>query len=364
MNPWNTDRALQLVGDTPARLNFTPNQIRQYSLMRAIESAAENKQLGGSSFESECHVQICKRLGTFSNQHTIYIPADVLCAPIQHRDLTVASSSGGGYLVDQQNMSFVELLRNRMVVQRMGATRLPGLRGDVSIPKQTGAATAYWLSTEGTQATESQQTFGQVALTPKTVAAYTEISRQLTLQSNPAIEDLVMSDLSRVVAIAADAAAINGSGASGQPTGIINTSGVGSVTGSSLGFAGVLNFQEDVLGAGDVDITSGGYVTTVSVASLLMQRVAFSSTASPLWTGNLADGNVLGFRAMSSGQMPSDTAIFGIWSDLAVAEWGILALEVNPYANFQAGIIGVRAMYSMDIAVRRPASFSVATSIT
>jgi hypothetical protein len=47
-----------------------------------------------------------------------------------------------------------------------------------------------------------------------------------------------------------------------------------------------------------------------------------------------------------------------------VGEWGVLEVSVNPFANFQAGIIGVRAIYSMDVGVRRPFAFSRATTIT
>jgi hypothetical protein len=47
-----------------------------------------------------------------------------------------------------------------------------------------------------------------------------------------------------------------------------------------------------------------------------------------------------------------------------VGEWGVLELEVNPFANFQAGIVGVRAIASIDIAVRYPTAFSAASSIT
>jgi hypothetical protein len=56
--------------------------------------------------------------------------------------------------------------------------------------------------------------------------------------------------------------------------------------------------------------------------------------------------------------------VFGDWSQLVMAEWGSLAIEVNPFANFQAGLIGVRALYAMDVGVRVPGAFSVATSIT
>ena len=71
-----------------------------------------------------------------------------------------------------------------------------------------------------------------------------------------------------------------------------------------------------------------------------------------------------GFPAMSSMQMPTADMLFGDWQEVVVGEWGVLEVEVNPFANFAAGIIGVRAIYSMDVGVRRAAAFSLATSIT
>jgi hypothetical protein len=47
-----------------------------------------------------------------------------------------------------------------------------------------------------------------------------------------------------------------------------------------------------------------------------------------------------------------------------VAEWGVLQVDVNPFANFQAGVVGIRAITSIDVALRYGAAFSLATSIT
>jgi hypothetical protein len=100
------------------------------------------------------------------------------------------------------------------------------------------------------------------------------------------------------------------------------------------------------------------------VAALLMQRARFSNTDTPLWAGNIWNGQVSGFPGMSSNQLTAASMIFGDWQEAVIAEWGVLEVEVNPYANFQAGIIGVRAIYSMDVGVRRPFAFSRSTSIT
>ena len=200
-------------------------------------------------------------------------------------------------------------------------------------------------------------------MTPKTVGGYTEISRLLLLQSNPSAEGLVMSDLAAVVAIAIDAAGLNGSGASGQPTGIINTAGIGGVTGTSIAYAGIVEFQSDVA-TGNALTPNCGYVATPVVAGLLKQRVKFTSTASPIWDGQLLDANCDGYRGMASNQVPTGDLLFGDFGQLVQGEWGVLELEVNPYANFQAGIVGVRALYAVDFGVRIPAAFSLATSVT
>jgi HK97 family phage major capsid protein len=347
------------LGVAPAMLDMTPKEVARYSLFRALNAAREN-DWSEAGLELEAHRELSKRFATKRGKRSFFVPLD-----IQKRDLSAVTASAGGRLVATENMSFIEILRARSVAMRMGATNLTGLVGNVTVPTQTGAATAAWLANETTPAGESDQTFGQMALSPKNVAAYTEVSRQLMLQSSPAAEQIVMNDLAAVVALAVDNASINGSGASGQPLGIVGTPGIGSVTGTTLAYAGVLEFQTDVLTANAlVNPGTAGYVTTPVVAALLAGRSRFTNTDTPLWEGGLMDGRVAGLPAMSSTQIAAGRMLFGDFSQLVIAEWGALELDVNPYANFPAGITGVRAFYSVDIGVRYAAAFSYSTAIT
>lgn len=352
-----------------AKLGLTQKETQQYSLFNAIRAVAD-KSWQNAGFELECSRAIAQKLGKVPDPHKFYVPFEVQGRGLPgrglpgRRDLTVASASGGGYLVETANMSFVELMRNRSVVYTLGAQRLAGLTGSVTVPKQTGAATAVWLANEASTATESAQTFGQMALSPKTVGAYTEISRQLMLQSSPDAEGIVASDLATVCALAIDVGALRGAGSSGEPQGIVGTAGVGSVSGSSLAAAGILEFQSDVA-AGNLLSDSFGYVTTPAVAALLMARPELPSTGTTrLWQGSMLNGSLFGMRAIVSNQMSSATMLAGDFSKVVIAEWGVLEVEVNPYANFQAGIIGVRAMVSIDVGVRYGGAFSYASSIT
>lgn len=344
----------------PAKLGITEKEAAKFSFGRALMAAATGKW-DGAGYELEMSRAVYQKVGKPIEPNKFYVPYEVQEGK---RDLTVASASGGGYLVSTANQSFIDLLRNRTVAYRMGCQRLPGLVGSVTIPKQTAAATPVWLANEASTATESAQTFGQLALTPHTVGAYVEISRQLLLQSAPAAEQLAMSDVANVAAIAVDLSVLSGSGSGGQPTGITNTGSIGAFTGTTLGAVGVLDAQSDVAGANVMPVAPG-YVTTAAVAGLLMARPELPSTGTTrLWTGNMWDGQMFGLRSMSSAQMSSATMLFGDWDKVVVGEWGTLEVETNPYANFQAGIIGIRAMITIDVGVRYAGAFSYASSIT
>jgi HK97 family phage major capsid protein/HK97 family phage prohead protease len=346
--------------DQVTHLDLSRNDQRRFSVMRAIRALVD-RDWKDAGFERECNLEICKRVGIPEAVHGgFYVPLDV-----QQRDLTVGTASAGGYLVgtELRPQNFIDLLRARAAVGRLGATMLSGLVGNVTIPKLSGAATGYWLATEATAITESQQTIGQLALTPKTVGTYTEVSRLLMLQSTPAADQIVMNDFAKVMALAIDLAALEGSGASGQPTGISNTAGIGSVTGTSMDYADVLEFQTDCAAGNALDLGSA-YLTTPAVAALLMARARFSSTDTPLWTGNVLDGQMSGFRATTSTQLTAASMIFGDFSQVVIGEWGLFEVALNPYANFPAGVTGIRAIQTVDIGVRQAAAFSRATSIT
>ena len=196
----------------------------------------------------------------------------------------------------------------------------------MTILKQTAAATAYWLTNEATAITESQLTSVSSPCLRRT-SAYTELSpahaavqpsRRRPGRERPAC----------VLALAIDPPP-EGSGASGQPTGISQTAGIGSVTGTSIDYAKVLEFQTDVAG-GNALAANCAYVTTPAVAALLKQRVAFSSTASPLWEGGILDGNLQGFRAVATNSVTAASMVFGDFSQVVIGEWGMLELALNP----------------------------------
>lgn len=339
-----------------AHIGMEQKDVRRYSLMKAIKASASG-DWGNASLEREASEEVAKRTGRDGRTaNSFFLPLD-----IQQRDALVSGTAA--YLVATNNQSFVELLRNRMVAYKMGATRMAGLVGNVTIPKQTVGATAYWLASETTAITEGNQTFAQLALTPRTVGAYTQISRLLQLQSSPDAESLILNDLAKQVAIAADKAVISGTGTE-QPTGITQTGSIGTLaSGTSFDYADILEFQSDVAASNALN-ASCGYVTTSAIAALCMSRPTFTNGVNAIWTGSMLDGMMGGFKAMSSEQMASATMLFGAWDTVIIGEWGVLELAVNPNDNFAQGLTGLRAMYTMDVGVRYAGAWSYGTSLT
>lgn len=346
-----------------SEIGLTDAETRRFSLGRAIRAAAEGNW-SEAGFEAEVSGEVAKRTGKVADGRRIFVPNEVQQRGFAKRGLVTNVPSAGGYLVQTNDggMSFIDILRNKSVVYRAGAFRLPGLVGNVAIPKQLTAATAYWVGEKGS-VTLSQQSFDQITMTPKTAGALTEVSRQLLLQSAQAVDALVMNDLSQQIALAVDKAAIDGTGLSGQPLGVINTPDVGSVSATSITYANLVEFQTDCAAANALSPNSA-YVTTPTVAGILKAKVKYSGTASPFWEGKLDEAVMDGYAAFASNQMPSGGMLFGDFSQLVIGEWGVLELEVDPHYGFATGQVGVRALYSVDTAVRHAKAFSYSSSVT
>jgi HK97 family phage major capsid protein len=293
------------------------------------------------------------------------------------RALVVGTPTAGGNFVatDLLGASFIDLLRNAMVLDRLGITWLRDLNGNIAIPSQSGAATGYWVAENGAP-TESQQTVGQVTLTPKTVGAFTDFSRRLLLQSSLDVEAFVRADLAATLGQMLQAAAINGSGASNQPTGILNASGIGAVVGGTNGIAPTYDHMVDLESAVanvNADMGNLAFLTNTKVRGKLRKTQEFASTnGKPVWTssGQAGVGDVLGYQALTSNSVPSNldkgtsvgvasAAIFGNWSELIIGMWGGLDIMLDPYTGATSGTKRVVALQDVDVALRRAASFAV-----
>src|SRR5699024_7907609 len=231
--------------------------------------------------------------------------------------------------------SFIDALRARSLIMNLGPTLMPGLTADVSIPRLATAATSYWIAGDGSDGlTESTPTFDAVTLSPKTLGALVKLSRKMILQSDPDAEMLVRNDLAQVIAGAIDKAAMQGSGATNEPTGIVNVTGVssGTFTAAAPTFAEVVAMESALLGD-NVDASAAAYLTTPTLAgSLKTTEQASGSNGAMIWQAGQQPGFgvVNGLRAAATKHVPTGKVILGNWADLIIGMWGGVDIEVNP----------------------------------
>jgi HK97 family phage major capsid protein len=351
---------------------MSEKEARSFSFMRAINALAnptDRRSQDAASFEREVSEAVADKMGR--EARGFYIPQDV-----QSRDLNVTTSTAGGHTVatDLLASSFIDLLRNKLMVMQMGAQMLTGLNGNIAIPRQTGGATSYWVAESGSP-TESQQAFDQVTMSPKTVGAFTDISRKLLLQSSIDAEGFVRNDLATTLATAIDLAAITGTGADNQPTGIVNVSGIGDVAGGTNGlaptWAHIVELWSD-LATANADVGTTGLLTNSKVVGKLMSTLKASGVSGYIvedFPGANGMTSCGGMRMGVSNQVPSNldkgsstgvcsAIIAGNWNDLIVGQWGALDLMADPYTGSTSGTLRVVALQDIDIAVRHAVSFS------
>ncbi len=361
--------ALEKMASKPlptADIGMDKKEVRRYSFMRAINALANPGDAAAqraAAFERECSEAASAKLGKQSRG--FMVPFEV-----QHRDLTADTNNAGGFTVstDVLGGSFIDALRNAMVINGMGTQYLTGLVGNVAIPKMSAGATAYWVA-ENSAPTESQQTLAQVTLSPKTVGAYTDFSRRLMLQSSIDVEAMVQGDLAATLGQAIQQAAISGSGASNQPSGIltlVTPSVVGGTDGLAPTWAHIVELESDVATA-NADVGSLSYLTNAKVRGKLKTTSKVSGQNGFVWDAGSTPLN--GYGAAVTNAVPSNLVkgssgavcsaiIFGNFSDLVVGMWGGLDLMVDPYTGSSAGTVRVVALQDVDVALRNTVSFA------
>ena len=350
---------LEAIGNQPLdtqEIGLTKKEVRNFSLMKAIRAMAnptDRNAQAEAAFEFEASQEAAKRAGV--DPQGLYMPMDVMRSWNQ-RDLNTSDDSA---MVAEayRGGDFIDVLRNASSVMQAGATMLTGLQGDVKIPKKTAASSAGWIATEGGASSESEPTFGQVTMSPKTIGAFTDITRLMMMQSSLDIENLVRNDLSTGIALAIDDGALEGSGSSGQPTGIKNTSGINAPTsfaGVNPTFAEVVA-METAVAEDNALLGNLAYILNASMAGALKTTVKDAGSGQFVLQG----GEMNGYRAIVSNQVTAGDLYFGNFADCLIGMYGGLDITVDPYTASTSGTVRIVALQTVDVAVRHAVSFAV-----
>ena len=341
--------------ETPQEIGLTPKETKRFSILKVVNAMAnptDRKAQRDAEFEFECSEVAQKHYGRTAQG--VMLPPEVLSNWSQ-RDLS-AGSDGDLIGQDYRGGDFIDVLRNNSAVMPL-ATMLSGLSGDVKIPRKTAGSSASFISSEGGSAGESEFTMGNVQMTPKTLGAFTDVTRQLLIQSSLDVENLIRDDLAKAMATEIDDKALEGNGSSGNPTGITNTSGINSVSLSSASaptFAEIVSL-ETAVAVDNALLGDLSYIVHPTNYGTLKVTEKATNTAQ-----FIADGlEMNGYPIVVSPQLTVNNYVFGNFNDLLIGMFGGLDIVVDPFTGSSSGNVRIVALQSVDVAVRHAVSFAV-----
>ena len=361
-------------------LGLTEKQLRSYSILKAIdyaESPADTRSQKRAEFERDVSKEICKR----DNRETkgIIIPQEVLNHPYEartplprsghiltdqvihgrparyhQRSMLSGTDSAGGYLVDSELRSLIDVLvENTLALQNVPSYDVQG--DPVHFPGQSARLVPNWTTETGTAPTQDLSFF-RVSMSSKHLKTYVPMSRTLLLQSSTDVEEFIRNDIAIGIAKAFDSAVLFGTGADNQPTGIKNTSNINTVSWDANNIYDKILDAQVALGLNNVPTRNVKFITSRRFVhdARRAQKLGLYSEVPVV---DRETGQIDGIDVEVTSQITGTTGFLADWMEGAITLWQDLEIESDPYTLLHQSIIRLVATLILDIGLLRPYAF-------
>lgn len=274
----------------------------------------------------------------------------------------------------------IDRLFAQSAAARMGGQMISIPMGEVEYPVTSSSVSAGWAATETGDVTgpAAYTTVDRPLKPDHTLGIQMKITRKTLLQSGSGLEQAVRRDMNGAVAEAMDKAVFQGSGSSGEPTGIFTGASGWSITETALNAtptwasfrAAVVRFmtanaasspadikmliRPEVYGDLDDAIFDAGSGMTEwdrLTKNIPAQNIVMSSNAVAAPTGTPEESKAL-----------LTTSINGV-SPFFVGTWGAIDMIRDPYSDAQSGGLRLTALATMDTTISRATQLEVITDI-
>jgi HK97 family phage major capsid protein len=343
--------------------------LRRYNLFRAMDLMASGKPIDGlegemrSEAETEAKRRGIELLG-FGIPSILTTRGENI---VQTRGqsatgTTTATGDQGGILVPTVLSGFVDALYAKSFLGRVGATFVSNLTGNVDIPVLSTKATISAL-TESEAMGNTEALFGKVSMSPNRLGASVPVTKQLLVQTSYDVMGIIETMLRKQFSLKIESLALT------EILAAIVTGNGNLVAMGTNGAVPTWTSQvslEEIVAANDADVASMRYLANPKLRSKLKRTEKFSSTnGDPIWE---KDGTINGYEAVISTLVPSNISkgsgsnlsaeVFGDFSQLVAATFGMLDMLIDPYTSAKAGTINMTCNMFVDQAVTQPLAFA------
>ena len=207
-------------------------------------------------------------------------------------------------------------LYEKNVLVNAGAKYMTGLVGDVQIPVMTGVAATF--EGETAEVGESNGAFTQVKLTPHRLAVRVPVSLQLLAQDGIGVENAIRADIIEAVNQKLESA-ILGATDSGVVANIATIAGEATAVAD---FNDITELEAEVEEAkiyGDCK-----YIVSPKAKAAFRSMIKGTNGTGMVMENDAIDGTA----ALSTGHVPAKEFFYGDWSNLVIAAWDNVQLDV------------------------------------
>lgn len=314
---------------------------KEFRLLKAINDIANNRQLDETS-------QAVAAAGAEEMRHAGLSFGGQLQLPIEKRDaVSVTSTDGSTVAVDV--VDILAPLRAKSVLLAAGAKYMTGLVGDVKIPIMT-ANNVSWEG-ETASAKDGAGTISNVVLQPKRLTCYVDVSKQFLVQDSVDAEKMIEQDIVNAISAKLEATILGKEeGSNTKPAGMFN----GNTPTTVSTFADLANLEATVE---DANVTGQIAYVASNKAKAAMRALTYNKNTRTVYENGEVDGTPL----YATSNVESNNFIVGDFSNLAIGQWGVVDLTIDPYSKAADGLVRIVVNAYFDAKVLRSNAFAYGT---
>lgn len=297
--------------------------------------------------------------------------------PVPWEALEVRNTVAAGTPDPIRTAPIIDRLFPNSVAARMGVQMVNIGVGEMEYPVKTSSVSAGWATTETADVPgPTPYTTTDRPLAPDhTLGVNMEITRKAMKQSGAALEQAVRRDMNGAIAEAMDRAVFRGSGAAGEPTGVIaGVSGFGitetpvdaaatyaafraavvrfiTANAASSGDDVNLLLRPEIMDGMDDNLLTGTAVSEWDRLIAKFGNVVLSSNALAAPTGDPAES--IGILTTNAGGV----------APIFCGKWGSVDLIRDPYTKAKSGALLLTGLATMDVTISRPAQTEILTGL-
>jgi len=271
----------------------------------------------------------------------------------------------------------IERLFPASVAAQMGVQMINIGTGGQETPVTTSAISAGWQATEtgNVPGPSAYATLDRPLKPDHTLGIQMRITRKTLLQSGSALEQAIRRDVNGAMAQEMDRAIFNGSGSSGEPTGVFTGATAWGIEETALdAVATWAAFRTEVVAFMAANAATGPNAVRLLIRPEVwdtMDGTFISGTAVTEWERLM---KYIGSVSMSHNALPDPagtplatkallTTSAGGVAPVFVGLWGAVDLIRDPYSDAQSGGLRLTALSTMDTTISRAVQSRVLTGI-